>query len=62
MTLVDFKRGLVAPSTADDVSLTVDGRRLNSKTAVLAWWAEVAADVAAEEAARQGAPGADDDS
>lgn len=29
------------PSTADDVSITFDGRRLDSKAAVLAWWAEV---------------------
>lgn len=32
----------VAPqATPDDVSRTFDGRRLDSKEAVLAWWAEV---------------------
>lgn len=36
-----------APSTADDVSITLDGRRLDSKEAVLAWLAEVEADRAA---------------
>ena len=36
-----------APPTADDVSITVDGRRLDSKEAVLAWLAEVEADRAA---------------
>lgn len=35
------------PSTADDVSITRDGRRLDSKAAVLAWLAEVEADRAA---------------
>ncbi len=35
------------PSTADDVSITRDGRRLDSKEAVLAWLAEVEADRAA---------------
>ena len=28
-------------ATPDDVSMTFDGRRLDSKAAVLAWWAEV---------------------
>lgn len=32
------------PSTADDVSITRDGRRLDSKEAFLAWLAEVEAD------------------
>jgi hypothetical protein len=32
------------PSTADDVSITLDGRRLDSKEAVVAWFAEVEAD------------------
>ena len=32
------------PSTADDVSITLDGRRLDSKEAVLAWLADVEAD------------------
>lgn len=36
-----------APSTADDVSITVDGRRLDSKEAVVAWLADVDADRAA---------------
>ncbi|HEX2699212.1 MAG TPA: hypothetical protein VHM89_03285 [Acidimicrobiales bacterium] len=35
------------PSTADDVSITRDGRRLDSREAVLAWLAEVEADRAA---------------
>ncbi len=34
-------------STSDDVSITREGRRLNSKAAVLAWLAEVEADRAA---------------
>lgn len=33
-----------APSTDDDVSITRDGRRLDSKEAVLAWLAEVDAE------------------
>lgn len=52
-TLEEFERGLVAPPTPDDVSITADGRRLDSKAAVLAWWAEVAADVEAEETAKR---------
>lgn len=56
-TLEEFERGLDAGPTADDVSVTVDGRRLDSKSAVLDWWAGVAADVEAEEAARQTFPG-----
>jgi len=35
------------PPTPDDVSITLDGRRLDSKEAVLAWLAVVEADVAA---------------
>ena len=35
------------PPTADDVSITLDGRRLDSKEAVLTWLAEVEADRAA---------------
>lgn len=58
MSLEEFERGLVRPPTGDDVSITVDGRRLDSKDAVLAWWAEVAAEVEAEEAARHATPGA----
>lgn len=55
-TLEEFERGLDAGPTVDDVSVTVDGRRLDSKSAVLDWWAEVAAEVEAEEAARQPLP------
>jgi hypothetical protein len=33
-----------APSTSDDVSVTRDGRRLDSNEAVLAWLAEVEED------------------
>ena len=36
-----------APSTPDDVSIVRDGRRLDSKDAVVAWLAEVEADRAA---------------
>ncbi len=36
-----------APSTNDDVSVTIDGRRLENKEALLAWPAEVEADRAA---------------
>ncbi len=36
-----------APATADDVSITLDGRRLDSKEPVLAWLAEVEAERAA---------------
>jgi len=39
------------------VSVTVDGRRLETKDAVLAWWAGVAAEFEAEEAARHATPG-----
>jgi len=35
------------PSTADDVSITRDGRRLDSKSAVVEWLSEVEADRAA---------------
>lgn len=35
------------PATADDVSITLDGRRLDSKEAVLAWCAEVEAAIVA---------------
>jgi hypothetical protein len=35
------------PATRDDVSITSDGRRLDSKDAVMAWLAEVEADRAA---------------
>jgi excisionase family DNA binding protein len=36
-----------APAIADDVSITLEGRRLDSKEAVLAWLAEVEAERAA---------------
>lgn len=36
-----------APATPDDVPITLDGRRLDSREAVLAWLAEVEADRAA---------------
>ena len=36
------------PPTPDDVSITRDGRRLDSKEAVVAWLAEVEADRAAD--------------
>ncbi|HUR17898.1 MAG TPA: hypothetical protein VMZ51_03045 [Acidimicrobiales bacterium] len=58
MSLEEFKRGLVLPPTADDTSITRDGRRLDSKDAVLSWWADVAAEIEAEETARHAAPGA----
>lgn len=54
MTDDEFERRVRAasPRTSDDVSITMDGRRLDSKEAVLAWWAEVAPEVEAEQAAR----------
>lgn len=58
MSLDEFERGLALPPTGDDVSITVDGRRLDSKDAVLAWWAEVAPEIETEEAARHATPGA----
>jgi len=57
MSLEDFEQGFVGPPTPDDVSVTADGRNLDSKEAVLAWWAEVGPEVEAEEAARQHPPG-----
>jgi hypothetical protein len=39
-----------APPTADDVSILWDGRRLDSREAVMAWLAEVAAQRADEAA------------
>jgi hypothetical protein len=58
MSLEEFERGLVLPPTSDDVSITSDGRRLDSKDAVLSWWADVAAEIEAEEVARHPTPGA----
>ncbi|MEO7556642.1 MAG: hypothetical protein ABIV94_08580 [Acidimicrobiales bacterium] len=37
--------------TPDDVSITFDGRRLDSKAAVLAWWAEIEPLIEADRAA-----------
>lgn len=49
ITLEEMQAGLkdAPPPTADDVSVTLDGRRLDSKEAVLAWLADVEADLAA---------------
>ena len=58
MSLEEFGRGLVLPPTSDDVSITRDGRRLDSKEAVLSWWAEVAAEIEADEATDKPTPGA----
>lgn len=46
MTLAEFDALLcdAATPTADDVSITTDGRRLDSKEAVLAFCAELAAE------------------
>jgi hypothetical protein len=54
MSLADFKKGFDGPATPDDVSITTDGRRLDSKESVLAWWAEVGSQVEEEEAAKVG--------
>ncbi len=58
MSLDEFGRGLVFPPTSDDVSITRDGRRLDSKESVLSWWADVAAEIEAEEAVGHPTPGA----
>jgi len=50
MSRAEFEEGFAGPPTPDDVSVTTDGRRLDSKEAVLAWWAEVGPDIEAEEA------------
>ena len=52
MSLEEFARGFEGPPTPDDVSFTNDGRRLDTKDAVLTWWAEVGPQVEAEEAAK----------
>jgi len=57
MSLEEFERGFDGPPTSDDVSITSDGRRLDSKEAVVAWWSEVAPEVEAEEAAATGRGG-----
>lgn len=49
VTLEDLQATLdqAPPRTHDDVTITSDGRRLDSKDAVLAWCADVEADLAA---------------
>ncbi len=56
MTLEELTGRLRAagPRTSDDVSVTFEGRRLDSKQDVLEWWAEVESDVEAEQAANAG--------
>jgi hypothetical protein len=51
MSLAEFEEGFDGPPTPDEVTVTTDGRRLDSKEAVLAWWAEVGPEIEAEEAA-----------
>jgi hypothetical protein len=46
------KRRHSSPATADDVTITLDGRRIDSREAALAWLAEVDAVRAAERAAK----------
>jgi hypothetical protein len=50
ITIEELQASLDAadPPTSDDVSITSDGRRLDSKDAVLAWLAEVDDQTAAE--------------
>lgn len=57
MSVAEFEEGFAGPPTPDDVSVTADGRRLDSREAVLAWWAEVGPEIEAEEAAEAGASG-----
>lgn len=49
ITIEESQRQLehAASRTDDEVSITLDGRRLDSKEAVLAWLAEVDADIVA---------------
>ena len=47
--------GHAAPATADDVTITLDGRRIDSREAALEWLAEVEAVRAAERAANDNA-------
>ncbi|MGH9184477.1 MAG: hypothetical protein ACRD0U_01455 [Acidimicrobiales bacterium] len=49
ITIAELQAGLEGadPPTPDDVSITLDGRRLDSKQVILEWWAEVEADIAA---------------
>jgi hypothetical protein len=53
MSLEEFDRGFVGPPTVDDVSITIDGRRLDSAAAVIEWWSEVASRIDADEAAKR---------
>ena len=53
MSLEEFELGFVGPPTADDVSITMDGRRLDSAEAVVEWWSEVASPVDADETAKR---------
>ncbi len=62
MSLEEFESGFVGPPTSDDVSVTADGRRLDTKEAVLAWWAEVGTEIKEEEADGQPSQGVDLDS
>jgi hypothetical protein len=48
MTGDEWAVGVVAcPPTADDVTITLDGRRIDSKEKAIAWLAEIEADRAA---------------
>jgi hypothetical protein len=48
MTGDEWAAGVVArPPTADDVTITLDGRRIDSKEKAIAWLAEIEADRAA---------------
>jgi len=57
MSLTEFEEGFDGPPTPDDVPVTNDGRRLDTKDAVLAWWGEVGPEIEAEEAAGTGGAG-----
>ena len=48
MTGDEWAAGVVArPPTADDVTITLDGRRIDSKEKAIAWLSEIEADRAA---------------
>lgn len=49
MSVEEFEARMRAggPPTPDDVTILTDGRHLDSKEAVLEWWAEVEAERAA---------------
>lgn len=51
MSREHFEQGFDGPPTPDEVSVTVDGRRLDTKDAVLAWWADVSPEIEAEHSA-----------